>query len=254
MLAIDNIPLARDGFMIVARGLGDEQVRGVLADLSADDSSVIRPRRLARGPQVYAMRNLLDLPYVRSCAASDAVRALVEPHLGRGAGVVRALFFDKSPGANWTVPWHQDLSIAVRERIDVPEYGPWSVKDGVVHVQPPREVLEAMLTVRLHLDDCGEDNGPLCVVAGSHAAGVIPSHRIEAMVDERPVKTCLVPRGGALLMRPLLLHASSPARRPANRRVLHLEYAASDLPGRLRWHWDFDCAADAEPSPPRPVA
>ena len=121
--------------------------------------------------------------------------------------------------------------------MDVPGFGPWSVKHAVVHVQPPREVLEAMLTVRLHLDECGEDNGPLRVVVGSQARGIIPPSQIECAVRDGWIRTCLVPRGGALLMRPLLLHASSPARRPTHRRVLHLEYACGDLPHGLRWQW-----------------
>src|SRR5206468_7563965 len=130
----------------------------------------------------------------------------------------------KTPHANWKVAWHQDLSIAVRERLDVAGFGPWSLKNGVVHVQPPREVLESMLTVRLHLDDCGQDNGPLRVVAGSHALGILPPREVQRLVQARPVTTCVVPRGGALLMRPLLLHASSAALRAGHRRVIHLEF------------------------------
>jgi ectoine hydroxylase-related dioxygenase (phytanoyl-CoA dioxygenase family) len=136
------------------------------------------------------------------------------------------------------VPWHQDLAIAVRQRIDVSDFGPWSQKNGVVHVQPPRQVLESMLTVRLHLDDCGEENGPLRVVAGSHARGILLPAEIEPVVWGGPVMTCAVARSGAVLMRPLLLHASSIARRPGHRRIIHLEFAAGELPGCLRWHWE----------------
>ena len=36
-------------------------------------------------------------------------------------------------------------------------------------------------------------------------------------------------------MRPLLVHASSPATVPSRRRVVHLEFAAAELPSPLEW-------------------
>jgi len=107
--------------------------------------------------------------------------------LGEPCFAVRALFFDKTSHANWKVVWHQDLTVAARQRIDLPGYGPWTDKAGVPHVQPPVDVLEHMLAV-------------------------------------------------LLAFRPLLLHASSPARRPMHRRVIHIEYAARPLDSPLAWH------------------
>ena len=129
----------------------------------------------------------------------------------------------------------KDLSIAVAEKLDAPGFSGWSVKQGVVHVQPPMAVLERMLTVRLHLDDCGADNGPLRVLRGSHAHGRLTDEQIERWKKSGEEVACLVPKGGALLMRPLLLHASAPAEQPCHRRVIHLEYAADPLPHGLRW-------------------
>jgi ectoine hydroxylase-related dioxygenase (phytanoyl-CoA dioxygenase family) len=178
---------------------------------------------------------LQTVPEVRDLVESPAIRALAEPVLGQSAFVVRSIFFDKTPQANWKVTWHQDLTIAVRERIDVPGFTAWSVKDGVVHVQPNVEVLERMLTVRLQLDDCNSANGPLQVLPGSHKSGKLNAAKIsEWRKREKPV-VCAVPRGGALLMRPLLLHSSSTAAQPNHRRVVHLEFAANALPGGLSW-------------------
>lgn len=168
-------------------------------------------------------------------ARSDAVRRLVEPILGRSAFVTRSMLFDKTPDANWDVVWHQDITIAVRERQETPGFGPWSVKAGVPHVQPPACVLEGMVTVRLHLDNCSEDNGPLLVIPGSHRAGVLSEKQIEAARCEENKVACCVPAGGALVMRPLILHASRKANAPAHRRVIHLEFAALPLPGGLEW-------------------
>ena len=149
--------------------------------------------------------------------------------------MVRGILFDKTPGANWKVGWHQDLSIAVKKRVDVPGFGPWSEKAGVPHVQPPCAVLEQMLTIRLHLDECGEDNGPLRVLPGSHTKGKMAPQEIKAYRQATEPVICACPRGGALLMRPLLLHASSLATSPKHRRVVHLEFAAQPLPGGLEW-------------------
>jgi len=187
--------------------------------------------------RVPGVRNLLALiPAVRVLAQSHAIRALVAPILGPPAFAVRGILFDKTPGANWNVVWHQDLSIAVRERRDVPGFGPWSEKAGVTHVQPPVGILERMLAVRLHLDDCDARNGPLRVLPGSHTVGRLNAGDIARRREQTPEAVCPVPAGGALLMRPLLLHASSDAQDPRHRRVIHLEYAPEDLPDGLEWH------------------
>ncbi len=172
---------------------------------------------------------------VSAVAASAAVRALLEPVLGPAARPVRGILFDKTAAANWKVPWHQNLSVAVRARVETSGYVPWSVKAGVPHVQPPAAVLAGMLTVRLHLDDCFADNGPLRVLPGSHAAGVLDAADIVRWRAATAEVSAEVGRGGAVVMRPLLLHASSPAAVPGRRRVVHLEFAAGPLPGGVEW-------------------
>ena len=114
-------------------------------------------------------------------------------------------------------------------------FAPWSVKARVVHVQPPREVLEGMVTLRLHLDDCFEENGPLYVLPRSHAHGVLSPAEVERWRATVRPAACVAPAGGVLVMRPLILHASSPATSPSHRRVVHLEYASGHLPGGLQW-------------------
>ena len=93
---------------------------------------------LRREDSVFGMRDLLrSVPEVRRLAGSAAVLDRVEAILGPGAFAVRGLWFDKKAGANWGVPWHQDLTIAVRERGESPGFGPWTVKAGIDHVRPP---------------------------------------------------------------------------------------------------------------------
>jgi ectoine hydroxylase-related dioxygenase (phytanoyl-CoA dioxygenase family) len=189
------------------------------------------------GGDAYAIRNLLQLvPAARALAQSREARSVIEPVLGSGAFAVRGILFDKTEGANWKVGWHQDLMIAVREKREKPQFSGWSVKAGVAHVHPPASVLEGMLALRVHLDPCGPENGPLKVVPGSHASGKLDAGAIREWRRRVDPVACQVDRGGALLMRPLLLHASSPAVAPGHRRVIHLEFAAEPLPGGLEWH------------------
>jgi hypothetical protein len=153
--------LLRDGFEIRSSVLPATQVNNLVRlfdELITGDTAV----RLA------GRRNLLRLPLVATLATE--LKPLVAPALGPNAFAVRGLFFDKLPGANWQVGWHQDLSIAVAERVETPGFSGWSVKKGVVHVQPPAFVLEQMLSVRVHLDDCGAENGPLRVVQRFNAS------------------------------------------------------------------------------------
>ena len=176
------------------------------------------------------------MPEVSALARSAPLLDLVGPHLSAPPLPVRAIYFDKSPEANWLVSWHQDLTLALAARVEHPGFGPWSLKDGVPHVQPPVEMLAQMLTVRLHLDAADETNGALRVLPGSHRLGRLSAERIQLLRGEGPEVLCAATVGDALLMRPLLLHASGRSTSPRHRRVLHLEYAAFPLPPALQWH------------------
>ena len=180
-------------------------------------------------------RGILTIPEVVALAHADRLLGLIRPHLSGHPRPVRAIYFDKSPDANWLVPWHQDLTLAVRENVPTEGFGPWSVKDGVPHVQPPISLLEQMLTIRLHLDAADASNGALRVLPGSHRLGRLSADQITEQRSERGETVCSAPAGAGMLMRPLLLHASSRSSHPGHRRVLHIEYAGFDLPGGLEW-------------------
>ena len=132
--------------------------------------------------------------------------------------------------------WHQDLTIATAERVEVAGFEPWTEKAGVPHVQPPTQVLESMLAIRVHLDDSTSANGPVRVLEGTHRMGRLSAEMIEGLRTSHTERECLVAAGGVLAFRPLLLHASSPSLTPSHRRVIHLEFAASELPAPLEWH------------------
>lgn len=227
------MPLSSRGHATHPAVFASQECDALLAALAREEAAVLRKDPAA---ETHAMRDLLRVPEVRALADDPRVRALVEAELGAGAKAVRGLFFDKVPGANWKVAWHQDTTIAVQAQAEAPGFGPWSVKFGVPHVRPPASVLENMLAVRLHLDDCGEDNGPLRVSPGTHALGLLDAADFARLRGQHGERALTCPRGGIILMKPLLLHASSPATNPRHRRVIHLEFAAGDLPPPLAWH------------------
>lgn len=181
-------------------------------------------------------RNLLDHPRIAALAAAPTLRQFAVAVLGDPCFAVRALFFDKTPDANWKVVWHQDLTVPTQQRVEVADYGPWTEKGGVPHVQPPVDVLERMLAVRLHLDPCTADNGPVRVIDGTHGLGRLTPQAVDRIRAEQPESICLAAEGAVLAFRPLLLHASSPATRPGHQRVIHIEYAAQALASPLAWH------------------
>ncbi len=221
----------RDGFAIVKDVVPVETV----AALQSAVEKVIDENGLRSG-SAYGTRSLLEkVAAVRELACSASLRKIVETILGRDCFAVRGIWFDKVESANWKVPWHQDLSIAVRERRDVEGFGAWTRKEGVVHAHAPTELLERMVTLRLHLDDCDETNGPVRVLPGTHHVGKLTAEQIQTRRTEIAEVACVVPAGGVLVMRPLLLHASSPAQSPRHRRVVHLEYTADCLPDGLEW-------------------
>jgi ectoine hydroxylase-related dioxygenase (phytanoyl-CoA dioxygenase family) len=211
-----------DGFSIVPGVLSGPQMELLRAEIGDIDEGAGR-------------RGLLTVPAVSAFARSEKALALVNPWLCGKAHPVRAIFFDKTPNANWLVPWHQDLTIALAEAAEVPCFGPWSVKDGTPHVQPPAELLEQMLTLRLHLDDATESNGALRVIPRSHRSGRLSAEDIREWRAQKPEVVCGAEAGDVLLMRPLLLHASGRSAAACHRRVLHIDYAGFTLPGNLRW-------------------
>jgi hypothetical protein len=219
--------IAKDGFSCIDRVLTESQV----FELGEAIRSTINSNKLKN----YGIRRLLEIiPSIGQLCWQPEIRNLVEPILGSAAFPIRGIFFDKNSEANWGVSWHQDLTIAVRQRIDTPDFSCWSVKDGVDCVQPPVFILEKMLTLRIHLDDTNTENGCLYVIPNSHRQGRLQLEKIDSLKDF--AIPCSIGRGGVLVMKPLLVHASKRSIIPAPRRIIHIEFAAQQLPNGLQWY------------------
>ena len=159
--------------------------------------------------------------------ASRVLRGRAQP--------VRAILFDKSSVQNWSLGWHQDRTIVVRQRADVPGFGPWSRKSGLTHVEPPFDVIEAMVTARVHIDPVPADNAPLRIAPGSHRAGKVIESGIDALVQRCGTYACLADAGDIWVYRTSVLHASAPSEVAGRRRVLQIDFASVALPFPLEW-------------------
>jgi hypothetical protein len=229
--------LERDGFVLLPHVFTPEQVEQILQALTSALDNPAGQHSALRGQEgsLYAARNVLTLwPPAAAVWRVAPLEEALTAALGRDLGLVRVLFFDKPPGQTWCLPWHKDLTIAVRDnRLPSAHFGKPTRKAGVPHVEAPVEVLERMLTARIHLDDVTGENGPLKVIPGSHRSGKSPSRG-----DIQP-QTILASRGDVLLIKPLVEHCSgkSSPNTPRHRRILHLEFAASaELPDGYAWN------------------
>lgn len=212
-----------DGAQLFAQALDEPACCRLETALAALPTS--RPGvRIAEGRQLR--------PFLADTGPIGAVAASV---LGEQARAVRAILFDKTAERNWALGWHQDRTIVVEERIDMDGYGPWTVKSGLIQVEPPFEILERMVTLRVHLDMVDERNAPLRIVPGSHRLGRLPETGIESLVAMSGERLCLADRGDVWLYATSIVHASLAADPPRRRRVLQVDFSADATPGALAW-------------------
>ncbi len=240
--------LQSDGFLILEECLSHEECQAwcvrVSDSLDNADAQGRLQTKIADQSVTYGSRNLLAIcPEVVELLFRPVIAASCREILGGDYGVVRGLYFDKPPGLSWSLPWHQDLTIAVAERrsidsanVSIDGFSKPTLKAGICHVEAPTSLLEQMLTVRIHLDLMGPHNGPIVVRRSSHLAGKLLHSQVPAADDVTEVHC---PAGSAMLMRPLLSH-SSIASLPGlslHRRTIHLELSAiENLPYGFRWH------------------
>ena len=219
---INRLTLAKDGAQhfpgIVLHSLAE--LSGALHGLPSERAGV-------RIHGIEALRSILGV--------EGAVGAVATEFLGQQCRPVRAILFDKTAATNWSLAWHQDRTVCVKQRIDVVGYGPWTTKGGMQHVAPPFEVLGRMITLRVHLDDVPADNSPLLIAPGSHVVGRVPIDEYDDVVARCGMYACLAKAGDVWVYATPILHASEAARLAGHRRVLPIDYSADGLAGGLEW-------------------
>ena len=221
--------LEEKGYAIVPPIYDAEEVHALISCMEAADDGAPAFRR---SRDLYAVRSLLkSVPGLHRLLMNASLQKWIAQLFGPDYFLVKGIYFDKVAGSNWTVAWHQDLTISVDRQIEAPGYSQWSRKAGEIAVRPPLDILQSMYTIRIHLDETTSENGALRVIPGTHRQ----VHRYGPEMQDLPVETCEVPAGGALIMRPLLMHSSLRNHSERARRVIHLEFSNRELPEGMRW-------------------
>lgn len=219
------------GFCITEPVFLEEEVNQLIGLIEKTEFSGSNFRHTSN---LFAIRQLLqEIAALKKMLRNEQVRRAVREFGSETHFCTKAIYFDKPALSNWTVGWHQDVMISVHGYTTAAGFGPWSSKESRNSVRPPRFILEDTLTLRLHLDDCDETNGALQVIPGSHRKGILSATDFEEI--NKKAETCSVKKGGMMVMKPLLVHASKKSTSARPRRVIHLEFSSLELPEGLTW-------------------
>lgn len=219
------------GFLVINKVFSDKEVEQIISVLDRIDTS---KENFRKSQDLFAIRQFLkEIPEIRDLIFNDSVQQIIREIFGAKYFVVKSIYFDKPETSNWYVAYHQDLTISVDKKLELPDFGPWTTKQNQFAVQPPLNILENIYTIRIHLDDTDENNGALKVVPKSHAKGIYRPETIDWAVETEHI--CNVEKGGIMIMKPLTLHGSNRTTNGNRRRVIHIEFSDRELPEVLQW-------------------
>ncbi|MCE4067525.1 phytanoyl-CoA dioxygenase family protein [Chryseobacterium gleum] len=219
------------GFAVINNVFSKQELEEIDTVLQSIDTS---KENFRKSEDLFAIRQFLkEVPEIKDLIFNENIRKVVKEIFGEKYFVVKSIYFDKPETSNWYVAYHQDLTISVDKKLELPGFGPWTTKQNQFAVQPPVNVLENIYTIRIHLDDTDENNGALKVVPKSHAKGIYRPETIDWTVETEEI--CNVEKGGIMLMKPLTLHGSNRTTNGKKRRVIHIEFSDTELPEVLQW-------------------
>ena len=230
-LAHHRHEISEKGYTAIDDILDDSEIENIISTINeADDSNPT----FRKTTDLFAIRQFLKtVPKVSQLIFNNKLKRVIDELFGGDYFVVKSIYFDKPEQSNWFVSYHQDLTISVDKKVDVPGFSGWTVKQDQYAVQPPLNILEDNFTIRIHIDDTNENNGALKVIPGSHKKGIYRPENIDWSIETEDI--CSVKRGGIMIMRPLLLHASDRTTNNEKRRVIHIEFSRTELPKELNW-------------------
>lgn len=219
------------GFAVINNVFSKQELEEIDTVLQSIDTS---KENFRKSEDLFAIRQFLkEVPEIKDLIFNENIRKVVKEIFGEKYFVVKSIYFDKPETSNWYVAYHQDLTISVDKKLELPGFGPWTTKQNQFAVQPPVNVLENIYTIRIHLDDTDENNGALKVVPKSHAKGIYRPETIDWTMETEEI--CNVEKGGIMLMKPLTLHGSNRTTNGKKRRVIHIEFSDTELPEVLQW-------------------
>lgn len=223
-----------EGFTIIDNVYSENEVEKLISfieDVTENDSDNSTFRK---SQDLFAIRQFhKEVPETLDIIFNKNLKDIIESNFGSGYFITKSIYFDKPEKSNWFVAYHQDLTISVDKKVAIENFENWTIKQNQFAVQPPKEILEDNFTIRIHIDKTTKDNGALKVINNSHSKGIL---RIENLNFEKEKETiCEVEKGGVMIMKPLLFHASNKTTNNERRRVIHIEFSKQQLPQGLEW-------------------
>ncbi len=226
-----KIKLEENGFTTIEQVYSPDEIDQIILLIGQADSSKTTFRKSV---DLFAIRQFLkEIPEVTEFIFNNNMKTIIRQMFGDNYFIVKSIYFDKPETSNWFVSYHQDLTISVDKKMELQNFGPWTVKQNQFAVQPPVDILQNIFTIRIHLDDTDKDNGALKVISRSHLKGIYRSGIID--LETEVETTCNVPKGGIMIMKPLLFHSSNKKTNNQKRRVIHLEFSNMKLPTGIQW-------------------
>lgn len=223
--------IQENGFTIINNIFSDEEIEKISEVIQNIDTSKDTFRK---SEDLFAIRQFLkEIPEVKNLVFNENIKRIVKDIFGSDYFVVKSIYFDKPEKSNWYVAYHQDLTISVDRKAELPGFGPWTTKQNQFAVQPLLDILENIYTIRIHLDDTNENNGALKVIPKSHAKGIYRPDTIDWTAETEEVGN--VEKGGVMIMKPLILHASNRTTNGKKRRVIYVEFSDTELPAEISW-------------------
>jgi len=222
------------GFTIINDIYSENEIGKLISLIENSTENKTKNSTFRKSQNLFAIRQFhKEIPETLPYIFNENLKGIVESNFGKGYFITKSIYFDKPEKSNWFVAYHQDLTISVNKKIETANFENWTVKQNQFAVQPPKEILEDNFTIRIHLDKTTKDNGALKVINNSHSKGIL---RIENMDFEKEKETmCEVEKGGIMIMKPLLFHASNKTTNNERRRVIHIELSKQQLPEDLEW-------------------
>jgi ectoine hydroxylase-related dioxygenase (phytanoyl-CoA dioxygenase family) len=223
-----------EGFAIIEAIYSDSEVEKIISEIEKVTQATTDNATFRKSDDLFAIRQFhKEIPETLLHVFNNNLLEFIKTNFGQNYFITKSIYFDKPEKSNWFVSYHQDLTISVDKKIDVDHFENWTVKQNQFAVQPPKEILENNFTVRIHLDRTTKDNGALKVLNASHKKGI---SRVENIKLNEEIETiCEVEKGGIMIMKPLLFHASNKTTNNERRRVIHIEFSNQELPNELEW-------------------
>ncbi|AWA30935.1 phytanoyl-CoA dioxygenase [Flavobacterium magnum] len=233
MNVIDEIN--SEGFTIIENVYSADEIDKLISNIENVGIQNQHKNTYRKSDDLFAVRQFFnEFPQALEIVFNSSLKQIIKTNFGDNYFVTKSIYFDKPEKSNWFVSYHQDLTISVNQKLELDGFENWTVKQNQFAVQPPENILKNCFTIRIHLDNTSKENGALKVINKSHSKGIVRLDNFTSKTGNESI--CEVEKGGIMIMKPLLFHASNKTTNNERRRVIHIEFCNQQLPNGLNWN------------------